>query len=140
MYIQHEGFQFESENVERSLHAHNRAIFDAVNDILLEYQPYYNSRGQPFPWSYNFETTFYYITDESFSALITQIKQKVWEYSTTLAGILIENNEQHKYKTQINRILLAEQAIFKSEIKSYNEKEEVEQHKTRLMVEVADLI
>lgn len=126
--------------MESSLHAHNKAIFDAVNEVLIEFQPYYSSQGEPFPWSESLETTFYCITDDSFGALVGQIKDRIWEYSNILAGVILDIEGDLKYKTHIQKILANEKVLLDKENKKYSEKAEKDEARTEVLCSVSDLI
>ena len=39
--------------IKEGVHAHNKAIFDAVNVELQSFRPFFNSEGEPFPWTIN---------------------------------------------------------------------------------------
>lgn len=46
----------------------------------------------------------------------------------------------HRYKIHYSKILAAEHALVKSEIKNYDDKVGVEEERTRLMCDIADQI
>jgi len=40
----------ESSIIQESVHIHNKAIFDALNESLMKFRPY-GIQGEPMPWS-----------------------------------------------------------------------------------------
>lgn len=48
----HQGEIADIENsvVQESVHIHNKAIFDALNESLMKFRPY-GIQGEPMPWS-----------------------------------------------------------------------------------------
>jgi hypothetical protein len=61
--MQFKDYEFTSETTKQAVHCHNRAIFDAVNDELQFFRPFFTSEGEPFPWTNNLGMTHYDITE-----------------------------------------------------------------------------
>ena len=71
---------------------HCHAIFDCINELLKTYQPFYQTKGDGFPWSLNLFKcfTFYAIDEESISVVISELRSKIIkDIAKSLCGIII---------------------------------------------------
>ena len=72
---------------------HCKSIFDCINELLRHYQPFFYTKGDPFPWSLNMLKcmTFYSIDKDSLETVISQIQDKITnEILNQLCGIHVE--------------------------------------------------
>ena len=75
---------------EKSVHAHNRALFDAVNMELQTFRPFFTSEGEPFPWSNNLGMTHYDITEEALYIIFMQVREKIQKCTMSLCGMHLD--------------------------------------------------
>ncbi|KAM3137648.1 hypothetical protein pb186bvf_010262 [Paramecium bursaria] len=66
---------------------HNKAIFDAFNETLNIFRPFFMVNGLPYPWCYSERhLTVIIINNDNLQILFEKVKQKVLEYASSLCG------------------------------------------------------
>lgn len=70
-------------------------MFDAFNEHLEEYRPYYLGNGEQFPWAFKMFTTMseYSIDEDSLQIIFRQAKDKVMEWASMMCGIIVNHSE-----------------------------------------------
>lgn len=74
---------------------HFKAVFDAFNEHLEEYRPYYLGNGEQFPWAFKMFITMseYSIDEDSLQIIFRQAKDKLVEWVMQLCGIQVDYDE-----------------------------------------------
>lgn len=73
--------------IQESLHIHNKAIFDALNESLMKFRPY-GIQGEPMPWSNKNRRLQTKVDTNSVDTerLFMMVKQDVLRWVQTFAG------------------------------------------------------
>ncbi|CAD8047175.1 unnamed protein product [Paramecium sonneborni] len=66
-------------------HIHNKAIFDACNEVLNRYRPYYYNSGIKYPWEQK-GISLQTITNERLTQILEEVKSIVLKQSKILCG------------------------------------------------------
>lgn len=126
-----------------SIHIHNRAIFDAVNDELQIYKPFYACGGVPFPWTLNAGLTSYQFTEESIQIVFFQVKEKIEEKLNHLCGMHldfaddVESQDNEFYKA---KMAFHERKAVTCEVAELDYTYEVEEEFARVLFNITDQI
>ncbi|CAD8066386.1 unnamed protein product [Paramecium primaurelia] len=67
-------------------HIHNRAIFDACNEVLNTFRPYYYNNGEPYPWEARIPHQT--IKCDDFCEILNQMESKILQLANCLCGFL----------------------------------------------------
>jgi hypothetical protein len=75
---------------------HFKAIFDAFNEHLEEYRPFYMGNGEQFPWAFKMFASMseYSITEDSLHIIFLQAKEKMIQWCSSLCGIIVDHDEK----------------------------------------------
>lgn len=68
---------------------HNRCLFDCINYELRKLKPFYDSNGECFPWDFKLTSslTFYDISENNLSLILSEVGTKIYEYCSNLCGL-----------------------------------------------------
>ncbi|CAD8195196.1 unnamed protein product [Paramecium octaurelia] len=67
-------------------HIHNRAIFDACNEVLNTFRPYYYNNGEPYPWEARIPQQT--IKCEDFCEVLNKMESRIIQFANYLCGFL----------------------------------------------------
>ena len=84
--------------------SHNRAVFDAFNEALNQFRPYYQIStlscyldGPPYPWNNSEKAlTFYFIAEDNIREVFEKTQFKVLKWASSLCGIIANGCEQSR--------------------------------------------
>lgn len=76
--------------------SHLKAIFDAFNEHLEEYRPFFLGNGEQFPWAMRMFVSMseYSISEDSLQIIFLQAKEKMVEWCSMLCGLLPDHHEK----------------------------------------------
>ncbi len=127
MSIQFKDYEFANEATRQAVHCHNRAVFDAVNNELQFFRPFFSSEGEPFPWTNNLGMTHYDITEEALYIIFVQVKEKIQRSAVTLCGMFTDFDDEELPRPDRNalyrkRMEEREEKMIQEEMKSIDDK------------------
>jgi hypothetical protein len=69
-------------------------VFDAFNESLNLFRPYFLINGPPYLWNISEKAlTFYFIAEENIDEVFEKTKYKVMKCASTLCGVLLPEYE-----------------------------------------------